>query len=244
MASGTRQARSKRNATRGTSSQTSSNTSKGNGSGNIVIPEVKDFRQEPVVKIDVDSSVSFNDNNQSVKLDLQSLPTIKREDIGKQVKYDQAGNDITDITKPDGIKTVDQKTFESAKTKYEGGIRYRQLEQLYNKYVAEGYKSLVEAYRAYGQGLVAEAELEKVKHKFIDVLKQQQITKDKIIGLVDQAHQTAINEASLPYKAAKRIADLNTLKANTEKAFEQSQQTTAEVADFVKSLGATTTATK
>lgn len=223
--------------TKGTGTGASTAKATGNGSfTQIDFPKVTDFSKQPEVKTTVNSLVNYDSKSGSVAFEVPGIPSINFDTVAGRVRFEELTT-IDDITKP-GIKNkVDEKTFNKAKLEYEGGIRYQQLAQLSNKYVAEEFKTLTESYKAYAQGLVAIGELEKVKQKFLDVLKQQAVTGTKANEYIDAAHNLAISTAKLPYTVADREAKLSEARSKANQSFHKAKNAEQEALDFIGSLG-------
>lgn len=206
-----RNVKNRKTSTGTTGTGTGSSTPKATRNGSLTqieLPRITDFSKEPEVKTQVNSLVNYDSNSGTVAFEVPGIPSVNFDTVAGRVRFEEL-TQIDDVTKP-GIKNkVDEKTFNKAKLEYEGGIRYQQLAQLSNKYVAEEFKTLTESYKAYAQGLVAIGELEKVKQKFLDVLKQQAVTGTKANEYIDAAHNLAISTAKLPYTVADREAKLS-----------------------------------
>lgn len=236
-----RQARAKRNV-QSRMSKNSSNGSTSNGSAvsngsltSIEIPKVTDFKEQPEVKTQVNSLINYDGKSGATAFEVPGIPSVSFDSVGGRVKFPEF-TEIDDITKP-GIKNkVDQKTFDKAKLEYEGGIKYEQLAQLANKYVNEQFKTLTESYKAYAQGLMAISELEKVKQKFLDVLKQQAVTGTKAVEYIDAAHNLAITQAKLPYTVADREAKLSEARSKANRSFYSAKNAELEAMEFIASL--------
>lgn len=227
-----------------TSSTSSSNSNYSAGSGSkIDLPKITDFNQLPEINTQINNGVTFDSNSKNVTVAIPNAPNVDVNSIAGYSKFPELAV-IEDITKP-GIKNkCDERSFNAAKLEYEGGIRYEQLVQLHNKYVAERWKSLTEAYRSYSQGLIAVWELEKVKQQFLEVAKQQNITQEKGIQYVEQAHKTAISQARLPYSVAGQEAELSKAKSKAQKSFYEAKKADSEVNDFIKQLDETIDTTR
>ena len=234
-----RNVKNRKTSTGTTGTGTGSTTPKATGNGSftqIDFPKVTDFSKEPEVKTSVNSLVNYDSKSGSVAFEVPGIPSINFDTVAGRVRFEELTT-IDDITKP-GIKNkVDEKTFNKAKLEYEGGIRYQQLAQLSNKYVAEEFKTLTESYKAYAQGLVAIGELEKVKQKFLDVLKQQAVTGTKANEYIDAAHNLAISTAKLPYIVADREAKLSEARSKANQSFHKAKNAEQEALDFIGSLG-------
>lgn len=217
-----------------TSSRKPTTTGYSASQSNVQLPKV-DFTQEPQANISIDSTVAYNPNGLS-DVAIPNIPNYTLNDVAQKTRLPEF-QEITDITNP-GIKnTVSESQFNKAKNQYEGGIRYEQLSQLHSKYVAEQWKSLSEAYKAYSQGLIALSSLEKVKQQFIEVLKQQSVTQEKISLYVAQASKTATTQAKLPYEVAINEAELSETKSKAQKAFHKAKNANQEALDFINGLG-------
>ena len=218
---------------------TTTTTPKATGNGSLTqieLPKVTDFNKEPEVKTQVNSLVNYDGKSGVTAFEVPGIPSINFDSVAGRVRFEELTT-IDDITKP-GIKNkVDEKTFNKAKLEYEGGVRYQQLAQLSNKYVAEEFKTLTESYKAYAQGLVAISELEKVKQKFLDVLKQQAVTSTKANEYIDAAHNLAISTAKLPYTVADREAKLSEVRSKANQSFHKAKNAEQEALDFIGSLG-------
>ena len=218
---------------------TTTTTPKATGNGSLTqieLPKITDFNKEPEVKTQVNSLVNYDGKSGVTAFEVPGIPSINFDSVAGRVRFEEL-TQIDDITKP-GIKNkVDEKTFNKAKLEYEGGVRYQQLAQLSNKYVAEEFKTLTESYKAYAQGLVAISELEKVKQKFLDVLKQQAVTSTKANEYIDAAHNLAISTAKLPYTVADREAKLSEARSKANQSFHKAKNAEQEALDFIGSLG-------
>lgn len=199
-----------------------------NSGSSIDIPKITDFTKKPEIKPQVQGGVTLEGAG---KLEIPGVPNNNTGTLKDKIKFPEI-NPISDITNP-GIKnTCDEKTFNKASREYEGGIRYEQLTQLSNKYIGEQFKSLASAYTAYSNGLASLVEYEKVKQKFLDLLKQQSITGTKAFEYIDAAHNFATTKAKLPYVVADREAKLTEAKAKAQTSFTKAQLAELEALEF------------
>lgn len=182
----------------------------------------------------IGSGVTYDKSGKS-SIEVPNIQTVDINSIAGNVSFPDL-TPITDITKPDIRNKCDEKTKNAAIAEYDQGINYEQVAQKYNAYTAERYKTLVSAYKSYAEGLKSVAELEKVKQQFIEVLKQQSVTQDKITQYIDQAHKTATGQAKLPYSIAEREAGLNETKSKAKKAFYKAKNAEDEALAFINGL--------
>ncbi len=212
--------------------------SSSNSSSSIVLPKVEDLKQTSEVDLNGNSNIGYNDGKSTLQFTSENwgLPSVNDDFINKQISFEPFQS-VKDITKPDGLKTVDQATYDKASHTYEGAIRYRDLEIKHSKYVAKSFQSLTEAFNALAAGLGTKVGFEKAKQKFIDACKEEQITEEKIIAYVNQVHKTGTAKANLPYVVADRENTLEENRLKALKSTEKLKQSQQDAEDFIKSLG-------
>lgn len=228
-----RRGRPPKNSTPNNPNPTSSNGS----TSSITLPKVDDLKQKSQVDLKANSKIGFDGSKGTVdfKPDNWGLPKVDDDFINKQLKFEPFQT-VNDITNPEGLKTVDESTYNKAKHVYEGAIRYRDLEIQHSKYVAKSFQSLVEAFNALAAGFGSKIAFQKAKQKFIDVCKEEQITEEKIIGYINQVHKTGTAKANLPYQVIDRE---NTLEENRLKALKSSEklkESQADAENFINGL--------
>lgn len=214
------------------------NSTPSNGStSSITLPKVEDLKAKSQVDLKANSNIGFNGSEATLdfKPDNWGLPIVDDDFINEQLKFEPFQT-VDDITNPEGLKTVDEATYNKAVHIYDGAIRYRDLEIKHSKYVAKSFQSLTEAFNALAAGLGTKIAFEKAKQKFIDVCKEEQITEEKIIGYINQVHKTGTAKANLPYQVVDRE---NTLEENRIKALKSSEklkESQADAENFINGL--------
>ena len=228
-----RRGRPPKNSNGNNPNQTSSNGS----TSSITLPKVDDFRTKAEVELKGNSNIGFNDNEPTLEFNPEtwSLPNVDDDFINGKIKFEPLQT-VDDITNPEGLKTVDEATYNKAVHVYDGAIRYRDLEIKHSKYVAKSFQALTEAFNALAAGLGTRIAFEKAKQKFIDVCTQEQITQEKIIGYIDQLHKTGTVKANLPYAVADRENRLEENRIKALKSSEKLKESQREADDFVKGL--------
>lgn len=195
------------------------------------------FKQDASVETRINSGIAYKPEGGKVTLPGIQDDAVTFDSITGRIR--QPGFvEVGDITKPnipDDAK-CDERTKNAAIAEYEQGINYQQVAQKYNQYVGEQYKTLTEAYKAYNEGLKSLVALEKVKQQFVEVLKQQGVTQEKIVGYVDQAHKTATAQAKLPYSIAEREAQLSETKSKAMKAWHSAEAANEDALTFINGL--------
>lgn len=195
------------------------------------------FKQDATVETRVNSGVTYNPQGGRVTLPGIQDDAVTFDSITGRIR--QPGFvEIGDITKPNisDDRKCDERTKNAAIAEYDQAINYEQVAQKYNQYVGEQYKTLTEAYKAYNEGLKSLAALEKVKQQFVEVLKQQGVTQEKIVGYVDQAHKLAVAKAKLPYSVAEREAQLSEAKSKAMKAYHSAEAANEDALTFINGL--------
>jgi hypothetical protein len=225
-----------RSSTNNQSKFTSSST-------NIELPKVTDFTVNPEVKTSINGAVTFDSSSRSVSVQIPGLPQVTPDSIAGNLHVPVI-KPIIDVTNPEIDKTVDQATFDRAKAKYEGGIRYQELVGWANKYVGSQYKALAESAKAYTAGLSSAVEIERVYQQFLELQKQQKITAEKGIDYVIQSHKTATKQAGMVYSIAQQEAALSEQKSKAHRAFESAKYAEAESLEFIKGLSEKATEVK
>jgi hypothetical protein len=220
--------------TKTTTSSTSSSTFSTSNNG-IDLPKVTDFTTTPEVNTTINGNVTFDSSSRAVSVQIPGLPQITPDSIAANVHIPTIKS-ITDVTNPEIDKTVDQATFDRAKAKYEGGIRYQELIGWANKYIGSQYRALAESAKAYAAGLSSAVEIEKVYQQFLELVKQQKITAEKGVDYITQSHKTAVKQAGMVYSIAEQEALLSEQKTKAHKAFEKAKSAESEALEFIKGL--------
>ncbi|MEO1431226.1 MAG: hypothetical protein AAFV71_19620 [Cyanobacteria bacterium J06633_8] len=230
-------------AARKRTSTKTTNTTKTTGnystsSSNIELPILNqgELNNDKPVEVNtvIGGGVTYDKSGKS-SVEVPNIQTVDINSIGGSVRFPDL-TPIDDITKPNITNKCDEKTKNAAIAEYDQGINYELVAQKYNNYTAERYKTLVSAYKSYAEGLKSVSELEKVKQQFVEVLKQQSVTQDKITQYIDQAHKTATGQAKLPYSIAEREAGLNETKSKAKKAFYKAQNAEDEALAFINGV--------
>ena len=221
-----------------TSSTTKTTGNYSANSSNIELPILNqnDLESDKPVEVNtfIGGGVTYDKSGKS-SVEVPNIQTVDINSIGGNVRFPDL-TPIDDITKPNITNKCDEKTKNAAISEYDQGINYELVAQKYNSYTAERYKTLVSAYKSYSEGLKSVAELEKVKQQFVEVLKQQSVTQDKITQYIDQAHKTATGQAKLPYSIAEREAGLNETKSKAKKAFYKAKNAEDEALAFINGV--------
>ncbi|UKP01588.1 hypothetical protein [Nostoc sp. UHCC 0870] len=216
-------------------SSTTTKTSISNGQKAVTTPSITNFAEDPKAKTTIHGLVGYNSADSSVTV---SIPGFERSDlnaIASQVHSPDLAA-VTDVKNP-GIKNqATLSEFDKAKSEFEGGIRYNELIIWANKYAGSQFKALAEKAKAFGSGLAAQSEIEKVYQQFLELQKQQKITLEKGVDYVAQSHKTATKQAALPYTLAENEATLSKQKSKAEKAYHEALQAQSQTLDFIKSL--------
>lgn len=226
----------KRTATKTNPTKTTGNYSASNSNIELPILNQNDLDSDKLVQVNtvIGGGVTYDKSGKS-SVEVPNIQTVDINSIGGNVRFPDL-TPIDDITKPNITNKCDEKTKNAAIAEYDQGINYELVAQKYNNYTAERYKTLVSAYKSYAEGLKSVAELEKVKQQFVEVLKQQSVTQDKITQYIDQAHKTATGQAKLPYSIAEREAGLNETKSKAKKAFYKAKNAEDEALAFINGV--------
>jgi len=205
----------KKAASTSTSSSTQASSTANNhsttGSNSLELPKITDFNAVPEVRTSINGAVAFDSSSRSVSVTLPGLPQVTPDSIAGNVHVPVI-KPIADVTNPDIDKTVDVATYDRAKAKYEGGIRYQELIGWANKYIGSQYKALAESAKAYAAGLSSAVEMERVYQQFLELQKQQKITSEKGVDYIVQSHKTAVKQTGMVYSIAQQEALLSEQK--------------------------------
>lgn len=217
---------------------TATNTTRiySNGQKTITTPVITNFSEDPRPETTIHGSVAYDSATSSVNVSLPGFERSSLDDIAASV-YSPELTRITDVKIPEIKNQATVAEYESAKAKYEGGIRYNELIVWANKYAGSQFKALAEKAKAFASGLVAQSEIEKVYQQFLELQKQQKITLEKGVDYISQSHKTAVKQAMLPYTLAESEAALSKQKSKAEKAFHEAKQAQLDTSSFIKSLG-------
>lgn len=225
----------KKAASTSSSTHTTSSNQSTTSSNSIELPKITDFTAVPEVKTSISGAVTFDASSRSTSVTLPGLPQVTPDSIAGNI-HTPIIKPITDVTNPDIDKTVDVVTYDRAKAKYEGGIRYQELIGWANKYIGSQYKALAESAKAYTAGLSSAVEMERVYQQFLELQKQQKITSEKGVDYIVQSHKTAVKQTSMVYSIAQQEALLSEQKSNAHKAFEKAKSVELEAQEFIKGL--------
>jgi len=158
--------------------------------------------------------------------------------VGMMPKFDQTAYQIIDpLNPPESLPQVTEAQFDKGMTIYEGTQRALKLTGAAFDTTRERFTTLGKQAKAFGAGVKAATEFERVKGDFIDYQGQLQTNEQKGISLGVAQHKTATDRTAATHDTATMDEKLKQAEivANLARATTQDKQNKLD--EFRKSLG-------
>jgi hypothetical protein len=157
---------------------------------------------------------------------------------GMLPKFDLSAYQISDpLNPPESLPQVTEAQRDKGKAIYEGTQRALELTGYAFDTSRVAFTTLGKQAKAYGAGIQAATELEKVKGNYLDYLTQTQTTEQKKIALDLSQTQTLTDSSKAFHKKTELSEKLKQAEIGADKAREETQQKQTQLAEFRKQLG-------
>lgn len=170
---------------------------------------------------------------------IPGLPTLTPDQVsGMLPKFDLTAYQITDpLNPPESLPQATEAQRDKGKVIYEGTQRALELTGYAFDTSRVAFTTLGKQAKAYGAGIQAATELEKVKGNYLDYLTQTQTTEQKKIALDLSQTQTLTDSSKAVHKKTELNEKLKQAEIAADKAREETQQKQTQLAEFRQQLG-------
>lgn len=167
------------------------------------------------------------------------LPTLTPDQVsGMLPKFDLSAYQISDPLNPlESLPQATEAQRDKGKVIYEGTQRALELTGYAFDTSRVAFTTLGKQAKAYGAGIQAATELEKVKGNYLDYLTQTQTTEQKKIALDLSQTQTITDSSKAVHKKTELSERLKQSEIAADKAREETQQKQTQLAEFRQQLG-------
>jgi hypothetical protein len=166
------------------------------------------------------------------------LPDLTPDQVsGMLPKFDLSAYQISDPLNPPDLPQATEAQRDKGKVIYEGTQRALELTGYAFDTSRVAFTTLGKQAKAYGAGIQAATELEKVKGNYLDYLTQTQTTEQKKIALDLSQTQTLTDSGKADHKKTELSEKLKQAEIGADKAREETQQKQTQLAEFRKQLG-------
>jgi len=168
------------------------------------------------------------------------LPTHITPDavVGMMPKFDESAYQIIDpLNPPETLPQATEAQFDKGMTIYEGTQRALKLTGAAFDTTRERFTTLGKQAKAFGAGVKAATEFERVKGDFIDYQGQLQTNEQKGIALGVSQHKTTTDRSAATHKTADMDEKLKQAEIAAEQARATTQDKQNKLDEFRKSLG-------
>jgi hypothetical protein len=168
------------------------------------------------------------------------LPTNITPDavVGMMPKFDESAYQIIDpLNPPETLPQATEAQFDKGMTIYEGTQRALKLTGAAFDTTRERFTTLGKQAKAFGAGVKAATEFERVKGDFIDYQGQLQTNEQKSISLSVSQHKTTTDRTAATHKTADMDEKLKQAEIAADLARATTQDKQNKLDEFRKSLG-------
>jgi hypothetical protein len=168
------------------------------------------------------------------------LPTHITPDavVGMMPKFEESAYQISDpLNPPETLPQATEAQFDKGMRVYEGAQRALKLTGAAFDTTKERFTTLGKQARAFGSGIKAATEFERVKGDFIDYQGQLQTNEQKGIALGVSQHKTVTDRTAATHKTADMDEKLKQAEIAAELARATTQDKQNKLDEFRKSLG-------
>jgi hypothetical protein len=158
--------------------------------------------------------------------------------VGMMPKFDESAYQIIDpLNPPETLPQATEAQFDKGMTIYEGTQRALKLTGAAFDTTRERFTTLGKQAKAFGAGVKAATEFERVKGDFIDYQGQLQTNEQKGISLGVAQHKTVTDRSAATHKTADMDEKLKQAEIAAELARATTQDKQNKLDEFRKSLG-------
>jgi hypothetical protein len=185
------------------------------------------------------ATTSTTTNAGNITGTVPGLPTLTPDQIsGMLPKFDLSTYRIADpLNPPESLPQATEAQRDKSKVIYEGTQRALELTGYAFDTARVAFTTLGKEAKAYGAGIQAANEIEKVKGNYLDYLSQTQTTEQKKIALDLSQTQTLTDSSKAVHKKTELSEKLKLAEIGADKAREETQQKQTQLAEFRKQLG-------
>ena len=188
----------------------------------------------------VGNAIAFPTTNTTSVAIVPGLPTHITPDAiaGMLPRFDESAYQIADpLNPPENLRQATEVQHSKGMGIYQGAIRALQLEGAAFDMTRERFVTTGKQAKAFGAGVKAATEFEKVRGDFLDYKAQVEINEQKGIVLDVSQHKTTTDRSAATYKTADMDEKLKQaeIAANLARATTQDKQNKLD--EFRKSLG-------
>jgi hypothetical protein len=158
--------------------------------------------------------------------------------VGMMPKFDESAYQIVDpLNPPEALPQATEAQFDAGMTIYEGAQRALKLTGAAFDTTRERFTTLGKQAKAFGAGVKAGTDFEKVRGDFIDYQGQLQTNEQKGIALGVSQHKTTTDRASATYNTETMDEKLKQSELAAQLARATTQDKQNKLNEFRKSLG-------
>jgi len=158
--------------------------------------------------------------------------------VGMMPKFEESAYQISDpLNPPETLPQATEAQFDKGMTIYEGTQRALKLTGAAFDTTRERFTTLGKQAKAFGAGVKAATEFERVKGDFIDYQGQLQTNEQKGIALGVSQHKTVTDRTAATHKTADMDEKLKQAEIAAELARATTQDKQNKLDEFRKSLG-------
>ena len=158
--------------------------------------------------------------------------------VGMMPKFEESAYQISDpLNPPETLPQATEAQFDKGMRVYEGAQRALKLTGAAFDTTKERFTTLGKQARAFGSGIKAATEFERVKGDFIDYQGQLQTNEQKGIALGVSQHKTVTDRSAATHKTADMDEKLKQAEIAAELARATTQDKQNKLDEFRKSLG-------
>jgi hypothetical protein len=158
--------------------------------------------------------------------------------VGMMPKFDESAYQISDpLNPPETLPQVTEGQFDRGMTIYEGTQRALKLTGAAFDTTRERFTTIGKQAKAFGAGIKAATEFERVKGDFIDYQGQLQTNEQKEISLSVSQHKTTTDRTAAVHTTASMDEKLKQAEIAAELARATTQDKQNKLDEFRKSLG-------
>jgi hypothetical protein len=186
------------------------------------------------------SAITFPTPNATTAVNLPGLPSniTPARISGMLPQFDESAYQITDpLNPPETLPQATEAQFDKGMTIYEGTQRALKLTGAAFDTTRERFTTLGKQAKAFGAGVKAATEFERVKGDFIDYQGQLQTNEQKGIALGVSQHKTVTDRTAATHTTASMDEKLKQAEIAAELARATTQDKQNKLDEFRKSLG-------
>jgi len=158
--------------------------------------------------------------------------------VGMMPKFDQSAYQIIDpLNPPESLPQVTEAQHDRNQTIYAGAIRALKDTGSAFDLTKERFTTLGKQAKAFGAGVKAATEFERVKGDYLDYQGQLEINQQKGVGLGVAQHKTVTDRTAATHKTADMDEKLKQSEIAAELARAQTRDKQSKLDQFRKSLG-------